>query len=175
MDSKKANVLFVDDDEAFTRCLTRSVSQHTCGCKCHSASNEAEALRLAGSLSSPDISHLAALIEDAIDVARLARLSKKRNIDALFAVASLGLMTRSDKMKPVIDQIGFAASNLQPVLLCGETGVGKGVFEPVFELSHEKADFPCGNGSRFGELSFSYLSVDSASRQAREALDLFEA
>ena len=86
----------------------------------------------------PDTDHLVALIEDGMRVARLARSSKENSIGALSGVAAAGLITRSDNMKHVIEHICFAASTPQPVLICGETGVGKGVIAHAIHRASER-------------------------------------
>ena len=51
MDSKKPNILFVDDEKAFLRHLIRSVGNRAPGLECHGASNEAEAILMAKRLN----------------------------------------------------------------------------------------------------------------------------
>jgi len=88
-----------------------------------------------------DVDHLLALIEDGIHVARLMR-ANKASLDAKSAIAALGFTTRSEAMKRVLDDITFAAATPQPVLLCGETGVGKGFIANLIHRASKRHDGP---------------------------------
>ena len=85
--------------------------------------------------------HLLALLNDAATVSRLMRKNKD-NSDMLTSMAGFGLATRSDAMKKAIELINFAASTSQPVLLCGETGVGKGIVANVIHRASKRCDKP---------------------------------
>lgn len=199
---KKANVLFVDDDQTFLRQLTRSVEHRTSAFQCHVAVCEVQAIDIAeriepevvvldlgldggepesglrllekllllldstrmliltgrseeewgvrclnagaaSFLCKPiDCDHLIALIEDGINVSRLMRAQKADADDKLTAIAALGLSTRSPRMKKVLEQVLFAAATPQPILLCGETGVGKGVIAQAIHRGSSRSEGP---------------------------------
>ena len=88
-----------------------------------------------------DPDHLVALLNDAATVSRLMRKNKD-NSDVLTSMAGFGLATRSEAMKRAIELINFAASTSQPVLLCGETGVGKGIVASVIHHASKRRDGP---------------------------------
>ncbi|MCB0323320.1 MAG: sigma-54-dependent Fis family transcriptional regulator [Bdellovibrionales bacterium] len=74
-----------------------------------------------------DPPHLAALIRDAVTTSSVLR-QRFYGTDLPEHLAKLtGLTTRSERMRPVIEAIAYAATTDQPVLLIGETGTGKGV------------------------------------------------
>ena len=70
-----------------------------------------------------DPDHLLALLKDAVSYTVLRRsfvkLARKRNVP--------GLISRSPAMQEVVEAIRYCGTNRQPVLICGETGAGKGV------------------------------------------------
>jgi DNA-binding NtrC family response regulator len=70
-----------------------------------------------------DVPHLAALIKDGVRQSSL--LIERKNILAQQRVNVGGLVGSSHKMKKVHDDLQFAASTSQPVLILGETGTGK--------------------------------------------------
>lgn len=88
------------------------------------------------------IDHLLALIEDGVHVSRLMRAHKEAETDTHAAIAALGLRTRSETMKRVLDEVAFAAATPQPVLLCGETGVGKGVIAHAIHRGGARREGP---------------------------------
>jgi len=202
MESHKANVLFVDDEQAFLKQITQSIARRSSTFDCQVAVSENEALHIAQQVQpeviildlglhpngGPEVGlglistllqiadaarilvltgqseidwgircinagaasflskpvgadHLLALIEDGIKVAQLMRASKA-NGDAKSAIATLGFTTRSDSMKQILDDIAFAAATPQPVLLCGETGVGKGFIAHLIHRASRRADGP---------------------------------
>ncbi|MCC6953652.1 MAG: sigma-54-dependent Fis family transcriptional regulator [Deltaproteobacteria bacterium] len=73
-----------------------------------------------------DASHLLALIEDGARCARIHRSHIERNGGPTSAPVGL-ICDPSGPMSNVIEQLHFASSTAQPVLLAGETGTGKGV------------------------------------------------
>lgn len=89
-----------------------------------------------------DHDHLVALINDAATVSRLMSKNKDNSNESLANLAALGLATRSEKMKKVLEQVAFAVSTLQPVLLCGETGVGKGIVAQAIHRGSRRCDQP---------------------------------
>ena len=70
-----------------------------------------------------DVPHLAALIKDGVRQGSL--LIERKNILAQQRVNIGGLLGTSDQMKKVHEDLQFAASTSQPVLILGETGTGK--------------------------------------------------
>jgi len=74
-----------------------------------------------------ELRHLAALIRDGVSFSKLKRQYLKLQSTPDDLAAKTGLVSKNAKMLSVIQQIAFAASNTQPVLLVGETGTGKGV------------------------------------------------
>lgn len=75
-----------------------------------------------------DADHLLALINDASNVTSLQRRIFGREIGADKGYGALaGLSSNNQQMQRVLQLVSFAAATEQPVLLCGETGVGKGV------------------------------------------------
>ena len=89
----------------------------------------------------PEINHLVALLNDAATVSRLMRKNKD-NSDVLTSMAGFGLATRSEEMKKAVELVNFAASTSQPVLLVGETGVGKGIIASVIHRASKRCDKP---------------------------------
>ncbi len=87
-----------------------------------------------------DMGHLTALIEDGINVAKIMRENEVTNQALLSKFSWLGLNTKSEKMLKVHEQVAFAAATPQPVLLCGETGVGKGVIAHAIHRASKRAD-----------------------------------
>lgn len=201
MDTEKAHVLFIDDEETFTRQLIRSAVQRNCAFECRSASNETQAVQVANQIR-PEVivldlglnggpecglslipklfevtdcarlivltghgdaewgirsinagaasfvpkpvnfDHLAALIDDGLNVARLMRATKRNDSEQLSRIAALGLTTQSEKMVKVLEQVAFAAATPQPVLLCGETGVGKGLIAHAIHKASKRCNRP---------------------------------
>lgn len=82
-------------------------------------------------LSKPvDITHIKILLLDAIDQSTLRReLLQRRRADNVQALATL--VGSSTAMQSVREQLQFAASTNQPVLILGETGTGKGLCAAV--------------------------------------------
>ncbi len=201
MDNEKAHVLFIDDEETFTRQLIRSAALRRSAFECHSANNETQAIQVAerikpdvivldlGLSGGPesglslipklfevtdcarllvltghgdaewgirsinagaasfvpkpvDFDHLAALIDDGINVARLMRATRGKNSELLAGIAALGLTTQSEKMLKALEQVAFAAATPQPVLLCGETGVGKGLVAQAIHKASKRRSRP---------------------------------
>jgi DNA-binding NtrC family response regulator len=70
-----------------------------------------------------DVPHLAALIKDGVRQSSL--LLERKNILAQQRVNVGGLIGSSEQMKKVHNDLQFAASTSQPVLILGETGTGK--------------------------------------------------
>ena len=89
-----------------------------------------------------DPAHLLALIRDAISFSRLKRELYQLHSAREHVAAAGGFSSRSPKMQKVIEAIGYAASNKQPVLLVGETGTGKGVVaQTIHRLTGRGAPF----------------------------------
>jgi len=81
--------------------------------------------------------HLLPLIEDALSHSKLRRAQNKTQFNSK---ALLGFSTSSKEMEKVLELASFAASNKQPVLICGETGTGKGVLaRAIHQASAGKA------------------------------------
>lgn len=94
-----------------------------------SVENGVEALRVgaASFLEKPvEPEHLAALIKDAVTHVELRRAYNELSRVRLSDLAD-GLVGISSAIERVREEIRFVASTNQPVLLLGETGVGKGV------------------------------------------------
>lgn len=71
--------------------------------------------------------HLLALISDAVSFAALKRQYQRLSSTPENAGTLLGISTKSRVMHTVLERAAFAASTSQPLLILGETGVGKGV------------------------------------------------
>jgi len=71
--------------------------------------------------------HLVPLIKDAASYSRLLKANQRSMLEDSSVVRFGELSTRSSSMVAVIDKIAQSAQSRQPVLLLGETGVGKGV------------------------------------------------
>ena len=80
-----------------------------------------------------EVSHLIALIEDGIKFSSLQRMAREQPMSSN---SKLGLIGDSAEAERLREQIAFAASNRQPVLITGETGTGKGV---LARLIHEES------------------------------------
>jgi DNA-binding NtrC family response regulator len=72
-----------------------------------------------------DPTELFALVSNAVNSSRLLRHSKNGSDSARKVFEELGLATKSEAMLGVIDDIALASITDQPVLIFGETGVGK--------------------------------------------------
>src|SRR5690606_16922967 len=70
-----------------------------------------------------EIDHLWVLIQDAATFAQL----KLNYLTLKIEHEATSLSSKSPKMKEVLQEIAFASSSNQPVLILGETGTGKGV------------------------------------------------
>ncbi|MFN8390078.1 MAG: sigma-54 dependent transcriptional regulator [Bdellovibrionota bacterium] len=75
-----------------------------------------------------DAQHLVALVRDALVFHSLRQKLSALQSDFERISSRSGLSSSSPKMQKAIESAAFAASHRQPVLLVGETGVGKGVF-----------------------------------------------
>lgn len=82
-----------------------------------------------------DPHHVAALLQDAISNAELARAYRALTRDSSSSLAS-ELRGRSRAVETLREEIEFAASTNQPVLLLGETGTGKSL---CARLIHERS------------------------------------
>lgn len=89
-----------------------------------------------------DLVHLLALLRDAVSFARLKRqyLTLCDTPEQLSRAS--GLTTRSSRMIPVLEAVAYAASNNQPVLLTGETGVGKGLIARAIHQASARSSGP---------------------------------
>lgn len=65
------------------------------------------------------------LISNCVTSSQLLRQGQKNSSSAREVFEELGLATKSKAMAAVLDDITLAALTDQPVLICGETGVGK--------------------------------------------------
>ncbi|MBP9837873.1 MAG: sigma-54-dependent Fis family transcriptional regulator [Proteobacteria bacterium] len=96
-------------------------------------------LGAASFLSKPvAIDHLAVLINDAVQYSQLKRRFIELSSTASNMEHVTGLFSKSPAMKPVIDAVAYSSTNKQPVLIVGETGVGKGV---IAQAIHNNATF----------------------------------
>jgi DNA-binding NtrC family response regulator len=73
-----------------------------------------------------DALHLAVLIKDAVVQSAIHREHKRLLSEAANGALS-GLCGSSGAMRALREQLAFLSTTNQPVLVCGETGVGKGV------------------------------------------------
>lgn len=89
-----------------------------------------------------DADHLSALVDDGISVARLMRGHRAAEDEMLVALEELGLSTKSEVMAKALEQVAFAASHPLPVLLCGETGVGKGIVANAIHRASKRGTGP---------------------------------
>lgn len=84
--------------------------------------------------------HLGVLLKDAVQSTLLKRsyIKLSKAPDSLHHLT--GMRSRSEKMNTVIEAVAYAASHAQPVLLLGETGVGKGVIaQAIHQASSRKS------------------------------------
>lgn len=89
-----------------------------------------------------DAAHLLALIKDAVSFASLKRQYYKLSTTPENLTRVTGLSSRSPRMLPVIESVAYAATNNQPVLITGETGVGKGVIARAIHESQSSSSVP---------------------------------
>ena len=83
-----------------------------------------------------DIMHLKALIDDAITQSKLKRIYQNSQKQQLDKDAHRLIAGKSPAMLEVIEAVKYASQTMQPVLICGETGTGKGVCATaIHELS----------------------------------------
>lgn len=73
-----------------------------------------------------DTSHLLALIRDGIQQATLRR-EYQRTVLSQESVPLSALIGKSSRIAGLKSELQYAASNSQPLVLCGETGTGKGL------------------------------------------------
>lgn len=86
----------------------------------------------------PNLEHLSALIRDGFAQYRLRKeyTSLKNSQHSKLAGLVLGSSPASRKLR---DDLLYAASNNQPLLLCGETGVGKGLCASVIHKASQRS------------------------------------
>ena len=87
-----------------------------------------------------DPKHLLALIRDGITFAQLKRKLIAESIESNQGIQ--GLSSVAPSMKPILESCAYAASNKQPLLLCGETGTGKGVTALAIHNASERQSAP---------------------------------
>lgn len=86
--------------------------------------------------------HLQALMEDGLNYARLRNRIKKLEEEISGSLPQVGLSSKNPAMKKVLEEVRFAATTSQPVLIIGETGVGKGIVaQAIHELSRKNKPF----------------------------------
>lgn len=91
-----------------------------------------------GKPSNPD--HLFALVKDALQTSSLNRQYQQMLAESEQSYAVSGFVTQSERMASVLESIHYVAHNNLPVLILGETGVGKGfVARAVHKLSQRHA------------------------------------
>lgn len=88
------------------------------------------------------LDHLIVLIKDAIQVSKLFKAAHKKDNSLKAALTSLGLRTKSESMAQVLEQAAIAATSNLSVLLCGETGVGKGVLAKAIHQASDRSNKP---------------------------------
>jgi DNA-binding NtrC family response regulator len=74
-----------------------------------------------------DIQHLFALLNDAITYSSLYKQYQILKNQAASSSLASSLVSNNPTMQGIIETVRYAQSNSQPVLILGETGVGKGV------------------------------------------------
>ena len=120
----------------FVRIIMLTGSVDDWGCKCVNAG-------AASYMEKPaDIQKLAALIQDSIRVVHYMRSKPETLDEAHVAARATGLIAYSEKMKHVIDEIAIAAPMSQPILLCGETGVGKFIVAQAIHALSKRQNKP---------------------------------
>jgi DNA-binding NtrC family response regulator len=88
-----------------------------------------------------DIAHLTALIKDCGVQAALRReVEKLRQFESARQLP--GLVGASPVFKALLEEVRFAAAGNQPVLICGETGSGKGVIAGAIHALGQRASAP---------------------------------
>ncbi len=85
-----------------------------------------------------DASHLQALINDGINFSNLKRQFQKLNTTPEYTRNIKGLQSKSAIMGKVVEDVCYAATNNQPVLITGETGTGKGVLAQAIHTLSER-------------------------------------
>jgi len=94
-------------------------------------------------LSKPaDMDMLASLVKDALQVSRLLRGSKSKARENLIRFDNFGFETKCPKMQETLEQAAFLASTPLPILLVGETGVGKGLIASAIHKASRSASGP---------------------------------
>jgi two-component system response regulator AtoC len=78
------------------------------------------------------------LVRSSIRSARLLRAAAEVGASAK-VVAELGLVTKSRAMAEVLDDIALASMNDQPVMLFGETGVGKSYVAKLIHMASKRS------------------------------------
>ncbi|MCB0328804.1 MAG: sigma-54-dependent Fis family transcriptional regulator [Bdellovibrionales bacterium] len=89
-----------------------------------------------------DLPHLAALVVEARRQFQLAKSMAERDESDQVRILNEGLIGSSLAIQQLKEQIRFAASNSQPVLLDGETGVGKSLCARLIHQLGKRAQAP---------------------------------
>ncbi len=84
-----------------------------------------------------NLDYLLALIRDGICYSQLKRSYLQSNRKHLNQ--SIGITSQSKAMSDALEQLAYAATTKQPVLLIGETGVGKGVLTHALHQASKQA------------------------------------
>lgn len=87
-----------------------------------------------------NVSHLAALLRDGVQYSRLFREHFSTTTSDVEELAKkTGLRSLDPVMTDVLNAVSYASQTLQPVLISGETGTGKGVIaSTIHRLSRER-------------------------------------
>jgi DNA-binding NtrC family response regulator len=104
-----------------------------------------------------DSDHVLALIRDGLTFAQLKREFIRLENESEDLPQRLGVSSKSPEMKQVLQTAAFAASNLRPVLLAGQTGTGKGV---LAQAIHQGSINSAGRTGPFIRFQPSFLSSD---------------
>lgn len=126
---------------------------------------------------------LATFAASGITKARLIRSSRQRSGSSIKTLKELGFSTKSPAMAVVLDEIELAAITEQPVLLFGETGVGKTYIANLLHKAGPRRDKPfvrtqptCGSqdlvmSELFGHVKGAYTGASETRKGKVEEAD----
>ena len=114
-----------------------------------------------------DAEHLGAILRDAVQATQLRRSYLQLSKTPESVQSLTGLSSRSPSMQATLQAVAYAASHNQPILIVGETGVGKGVLaQAIHRASARRARPFIRVQPRFGSSDLSASEIFGHERGA---------